>query len=161
MKYRSIAIIAAVGVLGLAACGSDKAATSATTRAATTDATGNTSAASASFNSADVTFAQSMIPHHQQAIEMADMALDPKVGAGEKVRDIALRIKNGQNPEIEMMNGWLGASGQTMPMDMDPGQDMASMNGMMSAQEMSSLGTMTGPEFDKPGEAHEVVTGTR
>lgn len=148
MKHRSISIIAAVGVLGLAACGSDKTASPATQHAPASDTTAGAPAAGASFNQADVTFTQGMIPHHQQAVEMADMALDLKVGAGEKVRDLASRIKSGQNPEIEMMNGWLGAWGQTMPMDMDHGQDMASMNGMMSAQEMSSLGMMTGPEFD-------------
>ncbi|MEO8265924.1 MAG: DUF305 domain-containing protein [Ilumatobacteraceae bacterium] len=149
MKYRSISIIAAVGVLGLAACGSDKTATPATQQASASDTAAGTPAAGASFNQADVTFAQSMIPHHEQAIEMADMAFDSKVDAGEKVRELASRIKAGQNPEIEMMSGWLGAWGQTMPMDMGPGQDMASMDGMMSTEEMSSLGAMTGPAFDK------------
>lgn len=149
MKYRSISIIATVSVLGLAACGSDTTVSTATQQASASDTTAGTPAAGASFNPADVTFAQGMIPHHEQAVEMADMALDPKIGAGESVRDLASRIKNGQNPEIEMMNGWLGAWGQTMPMDMGPGQDMASMDGMMSAQEMISLDAMTGPAFDK------------
>lgn len=149
MKYRSISIIAVVGMLGVAACGNDKTASPATQQASASAPTAGTPAAGASFNHADVTFTQSMIPHHQQAVEMADMALDPKVGAGEKVRDLASRIKTGQNPEIELMNGWLTAWGQPMPMDMGPGQDMASMDGMMSAQEMSSLGSTTGPAFDK------------
>lgn len=33
---------------------------------------------SADFNDADVMFSQHMIPHHEQAIEMSDIALDPQ-----------------------------------------------------------------------------------
>ena len=63
----------------------------------------------AAFNAADVMFAQGMIPHHQQAIEMADMALDPSVGAGPEVVDLAARIKAGQDPEIDQMTALLGS----------------------------------------------------
>jgi hypothetical protein len=73
------------------------------------------------FNDADVTFAQGMIPHHQQAIEMADIALDPATGASAQVRDLATRIKAGQDPEIQLMTGWLAAWGQ-------PAQETSSKN---------------------------------
>ena len=136
MKLRTLTLIAAVGTFGLAACGSDDTASPAT------------QVAQAAFNDADVAFAQGMIPHHEQAIEMADIALDPTVGASEAVRDIATRIKAGQDPEIVMMTGWLTAWGQPMQMDMGDGHDMSSMDGMMSVEEMDALGTMTGGEFD-------------
>ena len=71
------------------------------------------------------------------------------VGAGDEVRDLATRIKAGQNPEITMMSGWLNAWGQPLTMDMGGGHDMSSMEGMMSVEEMDGLGALTGTEFDK------------
>jgi uncharacterized protein (DUF305 family) len=56
---------------------------------------------------ADVKFTQEMIPHHQQAVEMADLALDPMHEASPAVQDLATRIKTAQAAEIADMNGWL------------------------------------------------------
>lgn len=146
MKYRYLAALAIVGAIGLSACGDDSS--SSTQSAADTTLTpAVTNPRRADFNDADVVFAQSMIPHHQQAIEMADMALDPNVGASDQVRELATRIKGGQDPEIAMMTGWLTAWGQ--PMSMDAGHDMGSMDGMMSSAEMDEMGAMTGTAFDK------------
>ena len=58
----------------------------------------------------DVMFAQMMIPHHQQAIEMADIALG-KPSASAKVRELATQIKAAQDPEITLMSGWLTSWG--------------------------------------------------
>ena len=148
MKLRHLAIIATVGTLGLAACGSDAEEGTPSTEAAATSDAAATVPAGADFNTADVEFAQGMIPHHEQAIEMADIALDPTVEAGEQVRDLATRIKGAQDPEIELMTGWLTAWGQPMQMDTSEGHDMSTMDGMMTAEEMDSLGTMKGAEFD-------------
>ena len=152
MKLRSLSVIAVVGALGLAACGSDDAASPATqapaTQAPASQAPAVTTASGAAFNDADIAFAQGMIPHHEQAIEMADIALDPSMGASEQVRDLATRIKGGQDPEIELMTGWLTAWGQPVQ-DVGGGHDMSSVDGMMSAEEMDSLGTMTAADFDK------------
>ena len=49
---------------------------------------------------ADVMFVQEMIPHHQQAVEMADLALDPAHQASPGVKDLATRIKTAQAAEI-------------------------------------------------------------
>ncbi len=143
MKLRSLSVLAVAGALVLAACGSDDAASPATQGPAATTATG------AAFNDADVTFAQGMIPHHEQAIEMADIALDPNMGASGPVHDLATRIKGGQDPEIELMTGWLTTWGQPLQMATDEGHEMSSMDGMMSAEEMDALGTMTAADFDK------------
>ena len=143
MEYRHLAIIGAIGALGLAACGSDDNSTSSsgphTSMMASMPAT-------ADFNTTDVEFAQQMIPHHQQAVEMADIALDPSVAAGAQVQDLATRIKAAQDPEVQMMSGWLTEWGQ--PMQMETTDQMSTMDGMMSAEEMDSLRTMNGVDFD-------------
>lgn len=148
MKFRLLSFgLAAAAVLS--ACGGDDGAASEPTTAAVSESGGTAAAENSDFNDADVLFAQSMIPHHEQAVEMADIALDPSVGAGPEVLDLATRIKAGQDPEIAQMTGWLEAWGQPVQMDMSEGHDMSSMEGMMSAEEMDSLGAMTGPEFDR------------
>ena len=134
MKLRTFSLFAIVGTLGLVACGND-------------DHPNNDMHESQSgFNDADVAFAQGMIPHHEQAIEMADIALDPTIGASEQVRDLATRIKGAQDPEIMMMSGWL--TGWGMSMDMGTSHDMSSMDGMMSVAEMDELAALTGADFD-------------
>ena len=95
------------------------------------------------FNAADVLFAQGMVPHHEQAVEMAALALDPAAGASAEIQALATQIQGAQDPEIELMTGWLQAWGQ--PMDM-PGTE--EMDGMMSADDMAGLATLTGAEFD-------------
>jgi uncharacterized protein (DUF305 family) len=78
---------------------------------------GHNSASPASdFNEADVMFAQKMIPHHQQAIDMGDMIL-AKEGVHPEVTALAEQIKAAQQPEIDTMNRWLSDWGR----DMDPG----------------------------------------
>ena len=153
MKLRSLSVLAVVGALGLTACGSDKAvspaAVSPAAPAPATQAPAPATATDAAFNDADVTFAQGMIPHHAQAIEMADIALESKAGASQQVRDLATRIKGAQDPEIQLMTGWLTAWGQPMQADMGTGHDMSTMDGMMSAAEMDTLGTVTSADFDK------------
>jgi len=138
MKFRNVIAIATIAAIGVTACGSD-AKESATTTAAT----------GAAFNDADVEFAQGMIPHHEQAIEMADIALDPTVGASDVVKELAARIKGEQDPEIQLMTGWLTTWGQPLQMTTDSTHDMSSMDGMMSAEDMASLEAASGPGFDK------------
>ena len=83
----------------LAACGgSDSAGPGSTTKTAT------------NFNDADVTFTQDMIPHHQQAVEMADLALMHAKSA--EVVGLAKQIKAAQDPEIKTMTGWLKTWGK-------------------------------------------------
>lgn len=131
--------------LALAACGGSSTNNAASpTTAASADPT-----ATGKFNDADVVFAQGMIPHHEQAIEMADVALDPTIGAGPKIKDLANRIKAGQNPEIKLLTGLLKGWNKPVAMDTSGGHDMSSMSGMMTADDMKKLGTMKGAEFDK------------
>ncbi|MEZ5375196.1 MAG: DUF305 domain-containing protein [Acidimicrobiales bacterium] len=138
--HKSIPVSAAIAAAGLilAACGSsDSAADSPTTTAAAQAAT------DASFNDADVAFAQEMIPHHSQAVEMATLALDRSENP--QILDLASRIQQGQDPEIEQMQGWLAT--WDMP-EMDDEMDGMAMNGMMSDDDMSALTDASGPDFD-------------
>lgn len=137
--------IALALALTLAACGSNDSASTNTT--ATTQAAGGATDATA-MNSADVEFAQGMIGHHEQAIEMAEIALDPNIGASPAVVDLATRIKGAQDPEVQMMTAWLTAAGEPVVMDAMAGHDMSSMDGMMTAEQMDAMGAMTGTDFD-------------
>jgi uncharacterized protein (DUF305 family) len=104
------------------------------------------------FNDADVSFATDMIPHHQQAVQMAEMAAD-HAGSPE-VKRLADDIAAAQGPEIDTMTGWLEAWGQDAPADSmdhgDMGHDSAGgMPGMMDAETMNELAKATGDEFDQ------------
>lgn len=160
MKLRRLAApaLAVALTVTLAACGGDDdaapAAPAPTGPAATapsadmTMPTGSTGGASA-MNDADVAFAQGMIAHHEQAIEMAEIALDPTVGARAEVVDLATRIRDAQGPEVDQLTAWLTAAGQPAQMDMSGGHDMSSMDGMMTAEDMDALATKQGDEFDR------------
>ncbi|MGE0138343.1 MAG: DUF305 domain-containing protein [Ilumatobacteraceae bacterium] len=143
-----VAPIAATLALTLAACGSDDDTSSAdTTPAAATDPAGEQGAVV--LNDADVEFAQGMIAHHEQAIEMSEIALDPNRSAGPEVIDLATRIQAAQEPEIEQMTAWLTAAGEPLTMDMSEGHDMSDMEGMMTAEQMDALAAATGADFDQ------------
>ena len=129
------------GLLLLAACGSESNQQS--TASTQTDLTSSQS----SFNDADVMFAQMMIPHHEQAIELADMALDPTLKASEQVKTLAAQIKSAQDPEIDLMTQWLTDWDQPL-MDMSEEHDM-SMDGMLSVDEIAALGQLVSEEFDQ------------
>lgn len=137
--------IASLAIL-LTACGSDDASTPATASSATSAAP---AAAATDLTEPDIEFAQGMIAHHEQAIEMAEIALDPAVGAGPEVLDLAGRVQAAQDPEIDLMTGWLTAAGEPIAMDVSDGHDMSSMDGMMSATEMDALASATGADFDR------------
>ncbi|WP_328874359.1 DUF305 domain-containing protein [Streptomyces sp. NBC_00287] len=102
------------------------------------------------FNDADVTFAQMMIPHHEQALEMAKLA-DGRASDAE-VKELAGQIEQAQDPEIRTMKGWLKSWKQPTTADSMPGMDHGSGHGgdgMMSGTDMEELTALKGTEFDK------------
>ncbi|WP_396290630.1 DUF305 domain-containing protein [Curtobacterium sp. KT1] len=94
-------------------------------------------------NSADEMFATMMIPHHEQAVEMADMIL-AKDDIDPRVTDLAQQIKDAQQPEIDTMTGWLEDWGVN-PDDAPAGHDMGD-DGMMDETAMTALDNATGDE---------------
>ncbi|GAA2996168.1 DUF305 domain-containing protein [Microbacterium aurantiacum] len=97
----------------------------------------------ADVNNADMQFTMMMIPHHEQAVEMADMIL-AKDGIDERVLTLAEEIKAAQGPEIELMESWLDDWGTPMG-------DMGGMDhgGMMSDTDMQALEDATGVEASR------------
>lgn len=147
MRLRHItAPIAAALIVVLGACSSGDSSDSSSedTAAPTTTANGGDSAAT----KADVEFAQGMIAHHEQAIEMSEIAADPNVGASAAVVDLARRIRAAQEPEVAQMTAWLTAAGEPLTMDMSGGHDMSAMPGMMDSMQMDMLASAKGAAFD-------------
>jgi uncharacterized protein (DUF305 family) len=100
-------------------------------------------------NDADVAFAQGMIPHHEQAITMSDLAL-AKANAAE-VKALAGRIKSAQEPEIAEMEGWLEDWGEPVRSEGGGHAGHAGMDvgGVLTEAEMQRLEASSGPEFDR------------
>lgn len=95
-------------------------------------------------------FAQMMIPHHKQAVEMSEMLL-AKEGIPAQVVEFAQGVIDAQGPEIDRMNAMLEAWGQQLVTDSGGGKgtmdeiggmdhgEMGSMSGMMSQEDMTAL----------------------
>ncbi|MFJ1730078.1 DUF305 domain-containing protein [Streptomyces sp. NPDC088254] len=102
-------------------------------------------------NSADVSFAQMMIVHHAQALEMT--ALAPKQAESAKVKSLAARITAAQGPEIAAMKSWLGKYGKAEAGGEAGGEGSAhhhgAMPGMATEAQMKQLRAADGKAFDK------------
>ncbi|MFJ5957152.1 DUF305 domain-containing protein [Paenarthrobacter sp. NPDC092416] len=108
----------------------------------------NAPTAGAEHNSADVMFAQMMIPHHAQAVEMSDMML-AKTGLPAAITELATKIKDAQAPEIQMMTVWLQSWNETVPTTTGGSMTGHAMEGMMSAEDMDKLGAAQGSDAAK------------
>lgn len=142
---KTLAALSAAALLALAGCGNSDSTSS-----------------GANYNDADVTFAQQMIPHHEQAVEMAKLAAGR--AKSQEVKDLAAAIEAAQGPEIATMSAWLKAWGQETSgagmdgmdhggmdhggMDGMDGESSGQMQGMMSDSEMSELEASSGADFD-------------
>jgi uncharacterized protein (DUF305 family) len=89
----------------------------------------------------DIMFAQMMIPHHEQAVELAVIAESNTTNP--VILDLAARIKGAQQPEIDQMTKWLEDSGS----DMDMSHEMA-MPGIVSDEDMAAIRAARDAEFD-------------
>ncbi|QNP72959.1 DUF305 domain-containing protein [Streptomyces roseirectus] len=149
------AVVAVAAALLLAACGgggddegssgADSVASPSVSASASASAGGSASASA--HNAQDVAFAQGMIPHHRQAVEMAALAADRASSA--QVTSLSGRIQKAQDPEIETMSGWLKGWGEEVPAE--GGTDHSGhsgMAGMMDEADMDKLEKASGAEFD-------------
>ncbi|MEB2529175.1 DUF305 domain-containing protein, partial [Kocuria rosea] len=153
-RSTTLTTLALASALALAGCGTsgaqEGAGTDAETAAPAASASAATSTGAASgepiaaeHNDADVMFAQMMLPHHEQAVEMSEMLL-AKDDVPAEVAEFAQRVIDAQGPEIERMNDMLTvweaeplADAEDMN-GMDHGSG-AGMSGMMSEEDMSAL----------------------
>ncbi|MGC0409388.1 uncharacterized protein (DUF305 family) [Streptomyces sp. SAI-195] len=177
-RRTALVVATAAAAFVLAACGGDggndaggsahegphgSASASAETGSTTGSSTTGSETGENAHNAQDVAFAQGMIPHHRQALEMARLAADRSASAA--VEDLAARIEKAQDPEITTMTGWLTAWGEDVPepaptstgstgstgTESMPGMDHSAhsgMPGMMDGQDMAELERASGRAFD-------------
>ncbi|MER5797661.1 DUF305 domain-containing protein [Streptomyces mirabilis] len=150
-RVAAVGVVAA-GALMLSACGSGGDGASGMSgmdhggSKSSATATATAAAKAGDVDEADITFAQMMIPHHEQAVAMAELA-DGRASDAE-IKDLAAKIEKAQDPEIKTMTGWLKSWGKpTVAGDM-PGMGRGG-DGMMSDKDMKELKAMQGKEFDK------------
>ena len=107
------------------------------------DHEGHSSMASGDLSSDDIMFLQMMIPHHQQAIDISDLALTKS--SDSELLALAKDIRDGQGAEIVKMKAWLDGANAGM----DPGHSMGhDMGGMLGDSELAALKAATGKSFD-------------
>lgn len=103
---------------------------------------GTSSSKNANYTGADIMFLQMMIPHHQQAIDISNLAMKSSQDA--ELIELAKIIARDQAAEIKQMKAWLTDSGASE----DMGHAMHDMGGMLNDDELAALSAATGKEFD-------------
>ena len=128
-------LVALIMVMALAGCSKDASMGM--------DHEGHSSEASGDLSGDDVMFLQMMIPHHQQAIDISDLALTKS--ADSELLALAKSIRDEQSAEIVTMKAWLDAAGADLEMDHSMNH---SMGGMLSDSDIAALKSATGKSFD-------------
>ena len=96
--------------------------------------------AAGDLSSDDIMFLQMMIPHHQQAIDISDLALTK--GEDAELLALAKNIRDEQAAEIVKMKAWLEEANASSH------SDSHSMDGMLSDAELAALDKASGKSFD-------------
>jgi uncharacterized protein (DUF305 family) len=139
------------GLLLLSACGDGDDPTV----GAGSDTAGEV-AESAPYNAQDITFVSGMKPHHEQAVEMADMILEKDPSP--EVRALAQQIKGAQQPEIDQLEDMLDTFGVEGTAGGEHGGEhggghssdsAAGHEGMMSEEQMAELEAASGVEAER------------
>lgn len=141
-KFLTLSGTAIAAAITMAGCANGGGSMPGMSHSPTESSTAATTAPAVDHNVADTTFAQMMIPHHAQAVEMSDIILKKKDIPAE-VTTLATQIKAAQAPEIEKMTGWL----KTWNESATPSAGAHSghnMSGMMSAEDLSKLESAQG-----------------
>ena len=102
----------------------------------------NDEEAASTYTSSELMFAQMMIPHHQQALTMSELAL--KTSKNEEVLALAKQIRDAQTPEIKQMQTWLDVSDAPVAHN-----HSMEMGGMLTEKELAELASATGATFDQ------------
>ena len=98
---------------------------------------------STTYSPDDIMFAQMMIPHHQQALDISELAL--ALAESPEVKELAAQIRDEQGPEISQMRAWLSAAGASEEM----GHSSHGMDGMLTEEQMATLLSSSGADFEK------------
>lgn len=94
------------------------------------------------FTADEIMFAQTMIPHHQQAVTISKLALTNSTNP--EILALAKTIMGAQEPEIAQMKKWLNLS--SAPTEMSHAMEM---KGMLSDDNMAILAKLSGKVFDR------------
>jgi len=92
----------------------------------------------------DIMFLQMMIPHHQQAVDISNLALSKS--KEEELLTLATVIRDGQADEIIQMKQWLKDAGAEIEMGHSMGD---SMGGMLNDTDLATLKSADGSTFDR------------
>ena len=103
----------------------------------------SSSSKNSAYTGADLMFLQMMIPHHQQAIDISNLAM--KSSTNKELLDLAKVIARDQAAEIIQMKAWLKEAGASE----DMGHSMEGMGGMLTVDELAALNAAKGAAFDK------------
>ncbi len=144
MKWTRLLSVLAVVALAAVACGEGD------TGSPTSDPAATSPAASA-HNEADIEFVQGMIPHHEQAIEMSDLALERSDNP--EVVDLAERIKAAQGPESMLSDEELTALGAAEGASFD----RLFLNGMIAHHRGAVTTSQTELQEGESAEAKELA----
>ncbi|THA82221.1 DUF305 domain-containing protein [Streptomyces sp. A0592] len=155
--FRRAAAVVSAGAAAvvLAACGGGDStgghdghgsAAASASPSATASAQARTPAAQGQHNAADAAFAKGMIPHHRQAVEMADLA--PSRARSAEVKKLAEDIRKAQDPEIKTLSGWLASWGEQVPAEGAMDHSAHGTSGMMTPDQMDGLKNASGAAFD-------------
>jgi uncharacterized protein (DUF305 family) len=108
---------------------------------------GENNSSKSSLLGSDVMFLEMMIPHHQQAVDISNLAI-----SGSKDTELvalAKKIRDGQAAEIIQMKDWLSGGGDSSMMSHGMNHSMGDgMGGMLTESELSTLNSLSGSEFD-------------
>ncbi len=99
-----------------------------------------------SLNPGDIAFLQQMVPHHQQALVLTDLAA--LHARSRSVRALAERIAVTQAPEISLMESWLADAGTPLGHD-GHDADHSAMAGMLTEAQLDALAAARGARFDE------------
>lgn len=99
------------------------------------------------YTEADVRFMQGMIPHHAQALVMAELV--PARSTRKDLSLLAKRIRASQQDEILLMQNWLRARLKQVPNGSSGHAHGGIMPGMLTEAQLTELEKASGAEFDK------------
>lgn len=142
-KLLTLSATAAAAMIALAGCSTDGGSMPGMNHGGSSTSSMQATVAGGEHNSADAMFAQMMIPHHAQAVQMSDIML-AKSGVDPKIMTLAKDIKAAQGPEIKKMTAWLTGWSEPTAMAGSMG-----MNGMMTTADLDKLKSAQGTETAK------------